>query len=336
MKIHSYVWPTNVNAKATGRVTVAAVLLSVVALLSACASNTLSVGASLSKAGQAASSQMEQNIGLSDGFVETTKEAIVFNDAFNGVPGNPASATAINQIGGIQIGLRQYTSLLDNLAATYAALGYLSTLDDTSAFNSGIDSLAASTNAFAQAVHSTVTIPTAVPGVVRTIGGVVITQVQANDVIAASRQIEATLKTIILILDDPKTKPMLVSPLTQYTGQIGQTVQTLWDARVYSVTPIFDQFGSIFGLQSTSTASTDAKSNPKLFAGINAVIAQRVNNQISSYSASYDKSLAGLKELVHLHDSLQAGQPLDLTTLISIVGQLQTIAASFKPINGKS
>ncbi|MFZ0053176.1 MAG: hypothetical protein WAK96_15480, partial [Desulfobaccales bacterium] len=68
-----------------------------------------------------------------------------------------------------------------------------------------------------------------------------------------------------------------------------------------------------------------------LISGLRNVAIELANEQSDQMKASYDKSVAALKALVPLHESLENGAPLNLDTVLSITSQLQTIATSLQP-----
>jgi len=305
------------------------------AALAGCSSATLSAGASLSKAGQAAATQMEQNVTLSESVVTSMKKAVAFNDGFNDAVGNASSQSFLQHMASIQKKLIQYGKLLDSLSDSYAALGELANYDATGSFNTAIGNLATDTASFGTAVGAPINIPTNFTGGVQAVGGFVIGWAQASAVRDGSRRIVTILEQVIAILERPSTREQLVSIQREATGQIDQAAVTLVFAGVFSYGPTLDEMGAPLGQKSTQASDAAVKANARVLAGLRNVALETVEERTAAVAASYDKNLAALKALITLHKDLENGQPLSLSSMNSIVGQLQTIAATLKPAKGK-
>jgi hypothetical protein len=311
-----------------------AVILSA-GIVSACSSSTLTAGQSLAKAGQTAATQMDQNITLSANTITTLQAAVAFNDGFNNQIGNSSSATLLAKIAAIQGYLGQYDKILGSLTASYGALGDLASYDASGTFNSSITSLASDTTKFAGALGKPITIPSDVTAGVSSAGGFLIASFQAGGVKDASAKLEVVLKQIIAILDDPGTRSKLIPVQAEVVGYIDQAAVTLLSTQVFSFEPILDELGAPMGMKSTTSSDTAVNKNKQVQAGLRNAAVGTMAAQMSSVAASYDKNLAALKALVPLHDSLQNGAPLNLDSVSSIVGQLQSIATSLQPPKGK-
>jgi hypothetical protein len=303
-------------------------------VLSGCAGQTLTSGATLAKAGQSAATQMEQNITLSGSSLTSLRQAVAFNDGFNNQVGNADSAAFLANIATIQANLGQYSKLLKSLSAAYAALGDLASYDATGSFNIAIGNLATDSGKFASAVGRPITVPSDVTSGVKQVGAFFIGYFQADEVKDASAKIETLLKQIIPILDDPATRTKLIPVQTEVTGQINQAAATLFDQGIYSYDPLLDSLGAPLGMKSTAASDAAVAQNKRVQAGLRNVANEFASAQTAS-AASYDKSLAALKALVPLHESLQNGAPLNLDTLSRIVSQLRTLAISLQPASTK-
>jgi len=303
--------------------------------LSACASQTLNTGASLAKAGQAAAVQMEDSVTLSDSTLSTFEDALAFNDAFNNATGNGDSKTVLKNLRTIQGGLRQYGNFLDHLASSYASLGDLAGYDAGGTFKNDIESLQTAGQSFASAVGSSFSIPNTASDPIKTVGAVIISDEQAKDVKERSKAIEGNLKAVIAILSDNRVKAKLVPVGAEVTGQIAQAALVLQTSNIYALSSITDEFGSQFGLKSKPDAEDIISRNSRIQAALNAVVARRLNEQINAMSDAYDNGLKALQALIPLHENLQKGEPLDLTTIKSYLDQLQTMMKSAQPPKGK-
>jgi hypothetical protein len=303
--------------------------------LSGCATTTLTDGSNLAQAGQTAASVMEQNVTLSASSVQALKEAVAFNDGYNKAVGNTNSQVFITNIVSIQGKLAQYGNWLESLSSSYSALGSLAGYNASGSFNSSITSLEANTTNFANAIGKPISIPSDIASGVSTAGGLFLGWKQSRDVKQASRQIECNLTNVIAILDDPDARQQLVAIHEEVAGPIDQAALTLINNGVGSYSPLINELGSPLGI--TATANTDdiVKANKQLLAGLRNVELESVDEQISSQGATYDKSLAALKALVPVHESLQNGSPINMSTITEITSQLKEIALEFQSNKGK-
>ena len=302
--------------------------------LTGCSTAALTSGTNLAKVGQTASLQMEQNATLSGNSILALKKAVAFNDGYNGLVGNSDSKAFLVTISDIQGHLAQYGKWLESLSSSYSALGDLATYDAVGNFDSSIGALATNTTQFASDIGKPIEISSEVTSSVKGVGGFFIGSIQASKVKDASHKIEILLTNIIAALEDPNTKKQLITIQGEVTGQIDQAATVLFDNGMCSYAPLLDDLGSPLALKSISTSDEILRKagNEKVLAGLRNVAVELAQEQISSQAASYDKSLAALKALVPLHESLQNDAPLNLDSIKSITSQLQSIAATFQPI----
>lgn len=311
------------------------VILAVALILGGCSAATVSGGASLAKAGQTASLQMEQNATISADTMLRLRKAVAFNAGFNNASGDPNVRTFLSNVDAIRVALSSYGRMLESLSASYGALGDLASYDASGNFNSAFASLVKDSNQFLKTAGSSTQIPQAAASAVETGGGIAIGLVQARDVKQASRNIKALLLTVIPVLEDPKTRQNMILVNQQISGQISQAARVLFATGVYSYSPLLDDLGAPLNLKSIPSADTAVAGNARLKAGLLNVVTEEANAQAEQMAASYDKSLAALRALVPLHDSLENGAPLNLDTVIAITSQLQALAASLQAAKGK-
>lgn len=303
--------------------------------LGACSSLTLTDAATLSRAGQAASLQMEQNASISAETLTALKRAVAFNDGFNNAVGNPDSQKFVADEAIIQTNLARYAKALTSLSSAYAALGDLAGYDASGSFNTAMDKLAADTQSFIAGIDPAIKVPAVVPVAARSFGGIVISSMQADAIVDASAQIEQQLKTLIDVLKEPDTRKLLVLNSAMVQGQLTQAAAEGFASGAYSYAPLLDSLGAPLNLKSTAKADELVPKNEKLLAGLRNVVITEAGGPADALGASYDKSLAALEALVPLHESLQNGAPLNLATLTAIVGKLQSIATALQPGKGK-
>lgn len=304
-------------------------------VLSGCTGQTLTSGASLAKAGQGAATQMDQNITLSGSSLTNLRQAVAFNAGFNNQVDNSDSAAFFVNIATIQANLGQYSKLLESLSASYSALGDLASYDAAGSFDTAIGNLTTDTTKFASAVGSPITVPSDVTSGVKQVGAFVIGYFQAEEIKDASAKIETVLEQIIPILDNPATRTKLIPVQTQVTGQINQAAVTLFDEGIYSYDPLLDSLGAPLGMKSTAASDAAVVKNQRVEAGLRNVMNESTDAQTAAIAASYDKSLAALKALLPLHESLQKDAPLNFGTLTAIVSQLQSLAIALEPASTK-
>jgi hypothetical protein len=294
-----------------------------------CSTQTLSSGASLAKVGQTASIQMEQNATISASSILALKKAVAFNDGYNKQVGNADSQAFLANMTAIQGRLSQFGRWLESLSSSYSALGDLASYDAVGNFDSSIEALATNTADFAGAVGKPITIPPDTTATVKVAGGLVLGSIQAHEVKSASRKIEGLLTNVIAALDEPSTKKQLVAIQREVAGQIDQAAAVLFANGISSYAPLLDDLGSPLGLKSIANVDSLVANKTNVLAGLRNVAVELANEQVDSQEASYDKSLAALKALVPLHQSLEHGAPLNLTAIMNIVNQLQQLAAMF-------
>ncbi len=304
-------------------------------VLGGCASATLTAGANLAKVGQTTATQMEQNATISSTEMLTLRKAVAFNDGFNGQIGNSASKTFLTNVDAIQSKISQYAKMLDSLASTYSALGDLASYDAVGSFNTSFATFDQDANKFLQSVRPTSQIPQGTASAVQVGGGIAIGFIQAHEIKDASRIIRTELQIIIPIMDDPNTKKLLLLNRQETIGQIDIATETLFACGVYSYGPLLDDLGAALNLKSNSQSDDTVAKNAKLKSGLQNVAIELANEQSDQIEASYDKSVAALKALVPLHESLEKGAPLNLDTVLAITTQLRTIATSLQAPKGK-
>lgn len=303
--------------------------------LGGCASTTLTAGANLAKVGQATATQMEQNATISSNAMLSLRKAVAFNDGFNAQIGNQDSETFLTHVASVQSKISQYAKMLDSLASTYSALGDLASYDAVGSFNTSFATFYKDSNKFLQSVKTGYQIPQETASAVQAGGGIVIGLIQAHEIKDASRTIRVMLQTIIPIMDDPNTETLLLLNKEVTTGMIDQAAVTLFSCGVYSYGPLLDDLGAALNLKSNSQSDGIVAKNAKVKSGLRNVAIELANEQSDQMEASYDKSVAALKALVPLHESLEKGAPLNLDTLLAITSQLQTIATSLQATKGK-
>ena len=310
-------------------------ILLIINLAGCTTSTTLTNGASLAKAGQTAAAQMQQNVTLSGDSILQLKKAVAFNDGYNNMVGNTNSQVFLANIQSIQGKLTQYGNWLQSLSSSYSALGDLAGYDASGNFDSSITSLAGDTTNFANGIGKPIAIPADVTSGVKAIGGILIGAEQAGEVKRASRSIECILTNVITMLEDPNTKQQMVAIHEDVTGQIDQAAEVLIYNGIGSYSPLLNELGAPLGITATSNSDEIVKTNKQMLAGLMNVEIESVNQQISAQESNYDQSLSALKALVTLHESLQKGSPITLTTITNITSQLQAIASQFGPTQSK-
>lgn len=302
------------------------------ALTSACSNAPiLSNAMKLARAGQAAASQMQQNASVTADRYVLLKDAVAFDAAFSGDPDNPSTNNFLQQETQIQSKLSVYAGMLGQLAGAYAALGDLAGFDASGNFSSAIGMLCSSGNTLLAALNETRQIPADACTGLPVGGGLIISAVQAQQVAGASDQIEAVLKTLIPVLDNPATRTLIVLNGELVQRQIISAAKELYASGVYSCSPLLDELGAPLGLKTISGVDTVVRNNRNLRNGCLAFVSATARETAGSVGAAYDTSIAGLKALIPLHDSLRAGAPLDLTGISAIITSLQELAARLQP-----
>ena len=294
--------------------------------LSGCATHTLSAATTLSTAGQQAATQMAQNVDISKATLQQAKAALAFTDGYNNVPN--ASDSLSVQIVAWQTNLSTYSQVLQHLSAAYAALGALASYNSSASFNTAANDLASSVNAFAKSVGARKPVlPTDVSTLVDAGGDAILSDYQAEQVKKASDALLVQLNQIISILSADDVRNKVVPGSVLVANDIDAAAQVLYSSGAYSYAPLANQIGQPLGLTATTSFDALASKNRKLLAGFRNAELQTANDQTAAIGQSYDKSENLLEALRPLHAAIDAGTPLDLTTVDQIVAELQMIAA---------
>ncbi len=312
-----------------------AVVLGLAAIaLGACSgSATLGEGTSLAQAGQAAATQMQQNITLSQATVTSFKRALAFNDGYYGAP--DASKAKMAAIAGLQKALVPYGKMLGSLASAYQAMGSLASYDATGGFNSSIDSLSKDAASLGQALNKPFSIPADVSGGVKAVGGFILTGVQAGDVKDASRKIEAILEKVTDALGASRLRSDLVATQQLVQDDLSLAAANLLSQGALSYSPVLDSLGAPLGLKSGTGSDAVVKGNANVKNGLKSVAGEMIQEQYDAVAKSYDTCLAALNALKDQHKKLEAGEPVNIDTIIGALAQLQGLASSLTPAKGK-
>lgn len=297
--------------------------------LGGCAStSTLTSAAALAKAGQTAANQMEQNASISSSSLSSLKKAVAFNDGYNKAIGNQDSQEFLKNVTAMQRKMAAYGKMLESLASAYSALSDMASYDASTSFNSSLESLSKDSNNFLKSVNSNIQISSEVSLGVGKAGDFIVTSYQAQRVRDASKLIEMVLNQIIPVLDNPNTKTLLVLGNKEISAQINQAAITGYSAGVYSYAPLLDDLGSSMGFKSSPSADSIVAKNRNLISGLSNVAVELACEQSDAVSAAYDKSLAALKALVPMHESLNNGATVNIGNISQIISELQTLATS--------
>ncbi len=302
------------------------------ALMAACSNSPiLSNAVNLSRAGQAAARQMQQNASVTAEQYALLKDAVTFDAGFSGDPDNPSTSDFLQQETQIQSKLSVYAGMLGQLAGAYVALGDLAGFDASGSFSSAIGMLCSSGNALLAALNAMQQIPANACTGLPVGGGLIISAVQAQHVASASDQIEAVLKTLVPVLADPVRRTLIVLNGELVQRQIVSTARELYASGVYTCSPLLDELGAPLGLKTISGVDAVVRNNRNLRNGCLAFVSATARETAGSVGAAYDASVAALKALIPLHDGLRSGAPLDLTAIATIIANLQELAAKLQP-----
>jgi hypothetical protein len=306
-------------------------------LLGGCQSqSTLTAASTLSKAGQAAAVQMEQNATLSSSQFSALQTAEIFHRNFvpNRSPENAAADQPIDTaLANLQRELTAYAKYLDSLASAYTALGSLATYNSSSEFTTAYSTLVTNTNSLLKTVGQK-PLSSPISGAVQNLGGLVLGYIQQQQVIENSKLIRATLQAVINGMASSDAEARFTGFLDVANRETRTAAMDLYSTHVYSITPLLDQIGEPIGLKSASNADQIAAGNPNVMNGINAVLQAQFVQQNQAIAANYEKSVAALKALLPLHDAVEEGKPLDLADLSMQISQLQSLANALKPAKG--
>jgi hypothetical protein len=136
-------------------------------------------------------------------------------------------------------------------------------------------------------------------------------------------------------MDDHNTETLLLLNKQETAGMIDQAATTLFNSGVYSYGPLLDDLGAAFNLKSNSQSDAVVVQNANLQRGLRNVQIELANEHSDQMKVSYDKSVAALKALVPLHQSLENGTPLNLDTVLAITSDLRTIATKLQTTKGE-
>ena len=306
-------------------------LLGAVALVG-CAQTTLTESGNLAKAGQTAAAQMHAAATLSADQTAALKMATAFHRGFMAAGAPTATQQSIDaNITAIETELESRAQFLDSLGNAYAGLGALSSYGGVSAFDAAYASLMTDSNALLKTLKAH-PLPAVVPADVETMSAVFVGLVQKKQIMAASKAMRSPLNAVIAALSDNEAAFTGLSDIC--VRQTRDAAIDLYASHMLSVTPVLDQLAAPLSLKSAANADQLAASNPRVMSGLAAVVAQQADHQDQLVVATYDKSLAALKALLPLHDALEKGGAVDLTTISAVTAEIQTLATQLKSAKG--
>jgi hypothetical protein len=302
-------------------------MLAVVVLLDGCAQTTLTAGSDLGTSGQKAAQAMKQATVLSDDQLTGLRQAMTFHNGYVAAKAGtkPDIATAA-AVADLEATVATQSKFLDSLAATYAALAGLASYDSAGKFNTAFGGLETDTNSFIKALD-----PKS-PGLAKTstnvaqqVGGFLVRQFQRQQVIEASKQIRIPLQAAI----DTMTQRKLVyeTNLHIYVVENGKALSDLYRAHLLSCAPVLDGMGAIIGEKSVPDVDQLINRDKALATGMQPLCdPEQVMPKLEArLTSNYESSLKALNALLPLHAKLEAGEPLDLSTLIDLVNQIKPL-----------
>ena len=306
----------------------------VAAMLCACGSPTPGNGAGLAKAGQTAATEMQQAATLSAAAYAAFKMAVVFDAGFANDADDPATQEFLRQEAAIQTTLSAYATMLEKLAAAYAALGNLAAVNAAGNFGPAADSLCASAARLVDGMAPGTPTQANLCQGASAGAGMIIGGVQSRQVLDASNRIETVLRSVIQIVADPARRNLIVMNNGLVQRQIVGAARNLFSAGVYSCAPLLDALGAPLNLKSVSAVDAVVARNPNLRRTCLNAVAVSADDAVSTAGTAYDMSVDALKALLKQHENLKAGVPLDFGTIGVILSNLQGLATRLQTPKG--
>lgn len=155
-----------------------------------------------------------------------------------------------------------------------------------------------------------------------TAGGDVVGLVQSARIKAASAKIRAALQGVILLLQKSNEQQGIVAIREEITRGKLKVAKSFWESNYASANGILVDQVSVYGLTANNAALENAAQNPKLRAGVSAVLEWRQKQEQDSQVDAYNATIQSLRSLIIEHAKIEAGEPVDLA---SIQGYLSTI-----------
>jgi hypothetical protein len=307
--------------------------LAIVVLLGGCTQTTLTAGGDLGTAGQKAALAMKQATVLSDDQLAGLQRAMTFHNRYIAAKANvtPDETTA-KAVADFEAIVATQNKFLESLAATYAALAALADSDPGVKFNTAFAGVVTDTNSFTKALSPNSTgLPKTPTTVVQQVGSFLVSLLQRQQVIKASEQIRVPLQAAI----DTMSQQEQVYEVTLhiYVAENRKALSDLYRAHLLSCAPVVDGMGSVISEKSVPNTDQLLNSSKALAAATEpfcdpSQAMQRLETQLIE---SYETSLKALRALLPLHDKLEAGETLDLSSLIGLVNQIKPLAQLIKP-----
>ncbi len=292
-------------------------ILLLLASLAGCATKTLSTAVKLSQDGQTAVAEIRNLAVLSDDALKQTVRVAAFVQAYRqgkstlDKAGKQQTSTQVsttkaeNTLVKLQKIITANIAWLKSLQESYAALEALASFDASGEFLKSYGRLSTATVALAKAANSTILSDISSNSDISRMGQELVSFIQKQKVIAASKGIHTYLDETIAILSQDDIKILYTALHEEYLRHGHDATIAMMDANVVSYTPIAEEILSISGLKPSKNFDTSVSKNAALKAGIQQFIETSYDQHILEISESYNKAIDALKKLKKAHTSLE-------------------------------
>lgn len=313
--------------------------------LAGCSTTTLDSAAKLGASGQAASGAMTTFIDTTadgyQGYVDglTFASSYPMPSAAEPKPASPPcniygltplSAQARKDNDDYFDTLAKTRTFFVRLSKAYEAFAALASYDAQTNIQNGLEGAVSAANDLLSKLNEPA-IPDNVGALIGTIGGLFARHAQEDAVLQASEQLRAISAQVSAAMKAHRGAFLVLRNLESQTSS--QVAYTLWCAGLVDVHPLLPPLVQDSGLSVTDAplSATD----PAVRQGIEAILAARAQKTKKDIGNAFDQITDGLDKLVQEHKKLEAGTPVDVGSLMTLVTNLDHLAELYSGAKGK-
>ncbi len=303
---------------------VRAFLLCLPLIVAAAACSTVNLGdtAKLAQAGQASTASLTQFYSQSRSDLPAVLEIEVLRSALQRDV-SPPSPQMIANVERVRRSLALRAQMGRELSQLYDSLYELAATDYPAGFRTATASLNGNISAFATAIGEQNPVTDAQLTAFNSLFSLLIRERQRARVRVANRIVLRQLELLQPLLQrDREVVTSLREAMARQTEEGGIA---LWRTGNVSAKPLLARYGGIAGLEPVNREEVYTFSNPALREAVPALIRFRLRQISAAEAARYEAMETAVAGLIRRHREIEAGSPINLTTLLAMVAELQTL-----------
>ena len=292
-------------------------------LLQACHSLNIESARTLAEEGRNVAAAGSSQIFVSDMEFRNAREAEVFMHAYAGAE---KPDQIIEDYKSIMLELSKRKTVFTNLASLYAIFYDLSSNDAPARIETAVNNLGDAVNNYATTLSSAPFLSNESVTKAGAIAHAAMSARKKNMIMQSSVLIRERLHRLLKLLENPLVRQQLVTWKMNLAQNRAAVAQMLMSHGVLDATPLLNQMGSDAGLQGAPDAADIIRKNTRLSNGLEQVIVYRMQNNLLAIDKGYDATCKAIRELIHLHEQLEKGEPVTVSSVRQAIVELQSIA----------